>query len=78
MQLKALIAGIATVVSKARVVQSLKRISLCRDPKDDILLDCCSAAGADFLITGDKDLLEITDLPFNVQIITPGDYAKKD
>ncbi|NIQ06223.1 MAG: toxin-antitoxin system toxin component, PIN family protein, partial [Candidatus Korarchaeota archaeon] len=30
------------------------------DPKDDMLLECCAAAEADLLITGDKDLLDLT------------------
>jgi putative PIN family toxin of toxin-antitoxin system len=77
-QLKALIAGIATVVSKATIVQALKKVSICRDPKDNMLLDCCLAADADFLITGDKDLLEITDIPFDLKIITPSGYTMKD
>jgi len=36
-----------------------KRLSLCRDEEDNMILECCLAANADFLITGDKDLLEI-------------------
>lgn len=31
----------------------------CRDPKDNILLALAFAADADYLITGDKDLLEL-------------------
>lgn len=32
---------------------------ICRDPKDDFLLALSKESKADFLITGDKDLLEI-------------------
>ena len=32
---------------------------ICRDPKDDFLLALSKESIADFLITGDKDLLEI-------------------
>jgi len=36
----------------------LKKIpSICRDPKDDFLLELAKASKADYLITGDKDLL---------------------
>jgi len=75
-QLKVLIAGIAAVVSKARIVQTSKKVSLCRDPKDNMLIECCLAAGADFLITGDKDLLDIGNLPLNLKIITPSEFTK--
>jgi uncharacterized protein len=34
-------------------------LSLSRDPKDDHYLSLCKEARADFLITGDKDLLSI-------------------
>jgi len=77
-QLKALIAGIAAVVSKAGIVRALKKVPLCRDPEDNMLLECCLAAGADFLITGDKDLLDIKDRPLKLKIITPREFTKKD
>lgn len=76
-QMKALISGIATVASKARIVLAGKKVSLCRDPKDNMLLECCLAAGADYLVTGDNDLLEISNLPFNLKIVTPGESTKK-
>ncbi len=31
----------------------------CRDPDDQKFLDCASGGDADFLVTGDRDLLEI-------------------
>ena len=38
----------------------IKKIELiCRDPKDDFLLALSKESKADFLITGDKDLLEM-------------------
>lgn len=75
-QLKALISGIATFVSKAKITYPAKRVSVCRDPKDNMILNCCLAAGADLLITGDKDLLDIIDLPFKLKIMTPGEFIK--
>ncbi len=34
----------------------------CRDPDDQKFLDCAGAGNADFLVTGDKDLLEVKKL----------------
>jgi len=34
-------------------------LEICRDPKDDFLLELAKVSKADFMITGDKDLLEI-------------------
>lgn len=58
-QLKILIAGIASFVLEAKIAYPKKTISVCRDVEDDMVLECCLAAKADFLVTGDKDLLEI-------------------
>lgn len=36
-----------------------ENIEICRDPKDDFLLSLAKISKSDYLITGDKDLLEI-------------------
>lgn len=43
-----------------------------------MLLECSSAARAKILITGDKDLFDIRDLPFNLKILTPKEYLELD
>ncbi|MEK7767183.1 MAG: putative toxin-antitoxin system toxin component, PIN family, partial [bacterium] len=58
-QLTALIAAIAAFVAEAHVVEPKSRLSLCRDPMDNHVLECCLAARADVLLTGDLDLLEM-------------------
>jgi len=70
-QFKGLIAGIAAFASGARVVFPRTIFEVCRDPKDNTLLECCAEARADILITGDKDLLDIDKLPFRLRILTP-------
>jgi predicted nucleic acid-binding protein len=32
---------------------------VCRDPDDDYLLGCAEAGAADYLVTGDEDLLAV-------------------
>ena len=39
------------------LVPVVSEVSLCRDPKDNFLLALCQDGHADFLITGDQDLL---------------------
>jgi uncharacterized protein len=47
-----------------------------RDPKDNFLLDLIDFSKADYLITGDKDLLEHN--PFkSAQILTPTEFEDK-
>lgn len=43
----------------AEKVQIKKVEQICRDPKDDFLLALAKESKANYLITGDKDLLEI-------------------
>ena len=79
-QLKVLLSGIASFVVKAKVVIPKKKLHLCRDEKDNMILECCLAANADLLITGDKDLLHIQkselDLEFShFKIVSPAIYV---
>lgn len=47
-----------------------------RDPKDNFLLDLIDFSKADYLVTGDKDLLEHN--PFKTaQILTPAEFEKE-
>jgi uncharacterized protein len=43
----------------ATVVGDLPAIEIVRDPNDDMILACAIAAGADYLVTRDKDLLAL-------------------
>ena len=46
---------------------------LCRDPKDNFLVDLAAISQADYLVTGDKDLLVLD--PFeSTRIISPNDF----
>ena len=47
-----------------------QKIDLCRDPKDNKFLDVAIASYADYLITGDEDLLILEGIG-NTSIITP-------
>ena len=46
---------------------------VCRDSDDDLILACAVAAGANCLITGDKDLLVLEDFK-GVYILRPADF----
>jgi len=53
-----------------------QKFILNRDPKDNFLFDLIYASKADFLVTGDKDVLE--HHPFKTaQILTPADFEKQ-
>lgn len=76
LHLKALIAGIAAFVANSKLVIPRKGLTLCRDAKDNMVLECCLEAKADLLITSDKDLLEVEYLPFNLDIMSPRGFVE--
>lgn len=48
-------------------------VHLCRDPADDMILECAQRARADLIVTGDKDLLALTSHG-RTAIVTPAEY----
>lgn len=59
-----------------QIIPVTESINACRDPKDNKFLELAVSAKADFIITGDKDLLDLN--PFRgTQIITPKEFVEK-
>jgi len=50
-------------------------VHLCRDPSDDMFLECAERAHADLIITGDKDLLALKSYK-GTKIVTPAAYLQ--
>ncbi|MGH7785485.1 MAG: putative toxin-antitoxin system toxin component, PIN family [Candidatus Binatia bacterium] len=79
-QFRSLVAGIAAFVSDARLMVPERVVRLCRDRKDDMVLECCLTARAHHLITGDRDLLDlrvaVAGIPGlkRLEIVTPRTY----
>jgi uncharacterized protein len=48
----------------------------CRDPGDDMFLSCAVAAGADAIVSGDKDLLDMGCFR-EIPILSAQDFIKK-
>ncbi len=53
-----------------------QKVRLCRDPKDNQFLELSFAAKADYLVTGDKDLLSLKNFR-STQIVTPKQFLVK-
>lgn len=54
-------------------ISIMQRVMVCRDTKDNMILELAINGEADYIVTGDKDLLVLN--PFrNIQIKTPADY----
>jgi putative PIN family toxin of toxin-antitoxin system len=70
------------LLSLAKRISISTQVVLSRDAKDDHYLSLCKEAEADFLITGDKDLLSISegDLKKNgisCLIVSPQEFLEK-
>lgn len=63
---------IRIIIDKATMVEIKTNVQACRDLNDDKFLDLAISAKADYIITGDKDLLEMN--PFEgISIINPSE-----
>jgi putative PIN family toxin of toxin-antitoxin system len=49
---------------------------ICRDPKDDAILETAWKAGAEVLVAGDKDLLSLGHFK-GAAIVTPAEYVER-
>jgi uncharacterized protein len=52
-------------------------LSVCRDPNDDMVLECAVVSGAQVIVTGDKDLL-VLDPYKRIRIVTPAEFLALD
>ena len=59
----------------AKMIPTKSTQNQCRDPKDNFLLDIAVDGKADFLITGDNDLLELKEIK-KTKIIKISDFFK--
>lgn len=64
-----------TIDEYADFVKVQTQIEICRDPKDNFLLSLSVDGNADYLLTGDKDLLELTKFG-KTTIITISDFLQ--
>ncbi len=67
---------IETIDEYADFVKVQTKIEVCRDPKDNFLLSLSVDGNADFLLTGDKDLLDLIKFG-ETTIITISEFLKK-
>lgn len=67
---------VLTVVRDAAVfVTPRRRVTACRDPEDNAVLECALAGHADCVVTGDRDLLVLH--PFRgIRILRPAEFLR--
>ncbi|MGI0482874.1 putative toxin-antitoxin system toxin component, PIN family [Geminocystis sp. CENA526] len=60
----------------ARKIEITEHFNICRDPKDDKFLELAINRKAQFIITGDEDLL-VLNIFRGIEIITPRDFTNQ-
>jgi uncharacterized protein len=67
-------AALEAVLARSIRVQLRGTVKECRDPNDDMFLECAARANSDLLIAGDKDLLVLGSYK-GTRIVTPAEYV---
>lgn len=64
------------ILLRGQLIEPSERVTVCRDPKDDIFLSVALAGAADVLVSGDEDLLALH--PFHgIRIIGPSAFLRE-
>jgi uncharacterized protein len=64
-----------TLVERSRWIEKITNVQVCRDPDDNKILALATSGGAQFIITGDQDLLILN--PFqDIQILTAEEFLQ--
>jgi putative PIN family toxin of toxin-antitoxin system len=50
---------IENVRGYARLVAPVRKVKVCRDPDDNLVIECALAGGVQYIVTGDPDLKEL-------------------
>ena len=70
-------AALNIILARAIHVTLEGTVKACRDPNDNMFLECALRAQADLLVAGDKDLL-VLERYESTRIITPAAYVNAD
>jgi len=63
------------LIQIVKIVEPVKRMKLCRDPKDDMFLECAVSSGSEYIVSGDDDLLSLKMVD-DVRIVTAKRYLE--
>ena len=66
---------LASLIRESNLIEITEAVQVCRDPKDDQVLELAVNGNAAYILTGDADLLVLN--PFRgVEIVTPAEFLK--
>jgi uncharacterized protein len=70
-----LLEALDPILCLAEIVEPTRTVIASRDPNDDHVLACALEAKANFIVTGDKDLLSLGEFE-GVRIVTPRQFLE--
>ncbi len=72
---KEIIEEVVALIKEASTYSDAKEKieGICRDKDDDLILSCAISARANYIVSGDKDLLDIKQYK-DIKIISPRDF----
>lgn len=63
-------------IAKLDMIEPVSKIEVCRDPDDNKFIECAVDAKALYIVSGDKDLLDVQSYE-NVEIVTAAEFCRK-
>jgi len=67
---------VALILLRGEAIVPRRRITICRDPKDNMFLEAAADGMADAIVCGRDDLLELNDFE-GIPIVTPAEFLAK-
>ena len=64
---------VGLVLLRGEVILPTRRITICRDPKDNMILEAAADGSANVIVSGDKDLLVLEAFE-GIPIVTPVEF----
>jgi putative PIN family toxin of toxin-antitoxin system len=65
---------LSPLFSSLKIIEPISEINVCWDPDDDKFIECAVDSRAIYIVSGDKDLLDIQEYD-GIQIITAKEFC---
>jgi putative PIN family toxin of toxin-antitoxin system len=67
---------LALILLRGEPIDPTRRVEICRDPKDNMILEAAVAGQADMITSGDFDLLSLREFA-GMPIISPAEFLQR-
>lgn len=67
---------LALILLRGEAVSPARRIDICRDPKDNVILEVAVDGNANVISSGDKDLLSLREFE-GIPIVVPAEFLRR-